>query len=531
MKQRQKQVLFVNAAGATLYRRSGHEAKAIERFGADDGGYARFAALIDAAPDATTFIVVDLLEEEYQLTTVPHVSALSRDHKALMDRQAERTLRGAAYRYWEVQGRDSQGRRDDKVLFTGIANVDILKPWLKPIEDKQASLGGIVSLPLLSKLLLPALDKTTGTQLLVTKVADNLRLSVFADGLLKVSRITPLRHSTSTIMAETFIREVEKTQMYLGRVRLLGQTGRINVWVVGQGMLLELVRCETRDSDAMVWHMLDVSALAEKARLPGTWDTFDCEALFAQLLLQRAPINHYATPALRRAEKLRRHDRHLRYAGAALLAVASGLSAWNVAGGLQLEDRRSEVAAQTVSLQLAYGAIEKTLPPDLSVDTDDMHAMVQAAAKLNDLKATPTAILRAISTALDAHAPVVLDRVHFKVLTPDIRQTEFNPQADPLAEPEAQETFDDAGRYAVEEVVKLGGHLARFDNDFRAAHTALLAFASSLQSSGAFKRVKVLKEPVSTSPASALEGSYGARDENVQGEFEIEVAWERRYDP
>ena len=70
----------------------------------------------------------------------PHVGAGDRD--AIVGRKLTQIFRNTPYRHAMLQGREPEGRRDDRVLYTAITNPEVLRPWLEMIERLQRAAGG-----------------------------------------------------------------------------------------------------------------------------------------------------------------------------------------------------------------------------------------------------------------------------------------------------------------------------------------------------------------------------------------------------
>ena len=60
---------------------------------------------------------------------MPHVGA--RDREAILERKLTQIFRNVPYRHAQLQGRETEGRRDDRVLYTAVTNPEVLRPWLE----------------------------------------------------------------------------------------------------------------------------------------------------------------------------------------------------------------------------------------------------------------------------------------------------------------------------------------------------------------------------------------------------------------
>ena len=123
----------------------------------------------------------------------------------------------------QIQGREKEGRRDDKILYLALTNPGLLRPWLDPIRRRKVPLAGIYSLSLLSASLLPYVVTKPGNNALLVSLqgASNLRQSFFIGRDLKVSRRAHLPMMEGHQSVEAIVNEVEKLRRYLMSLRLL----------------------------------------------------------------------------------------------------------------------------------------------------------------------------------------------------------------------------------------------------------------------------------------------------------------------
>ena len=112
-------------------------------FAVSGAGAAEFERYLATSGPTPTHLFVDLAEEDFRLDTVPHVGA--GDREAILDRKLAQIFRNTPYRHALLQGRETEGRRDDRVLYTAITNPEVLRPWLDMLERLEVPLAGIHS--------------------------------------------------------------------------------------------------------------------------------------------------------------------------------------------------------------------------------------------------------------------------------------------------------------------------------------------------------------------------------------------------
>ena len=186
-------------------------------------GEAEFSQYLKRHAKTPIYWLVDTNQETYQTTLLPHV--LGKEHRDLIAHKVKRLFDKTSYTYGVVQGRETQGRRDDRVLFTALNNPDVLQPWLNVITSHKVPLVGIYSLPLLSENLLKYLPKAPYTLLVTDTPHSNqpagLRQSFFIQQKLQFSRLIPLNISNIQERTEEILKQIITTQRFLDNAQML----------------------------------------------------------------------------------------------------------------------------------------------------------------------------------------------------------------------------------------------------------------------------------------------------------------------
>ena len=85
-----------------------------EVFNSTDGDSPQFAEYLARHREMPTYVVTDLIEEDFRVDTVPHLRG--GDQEAILGRKLAQLYRATTYRHAIVQDREAEGRRDDRVL-------------------------------------------------------------------------------------------------------------------------------------------------------------------------------------------------------------------------------------------------------------------------------------------------------------------------------------------------------------------------------------------------------------------------------
>jgi hypothetical protein len=214
-------ILLLTSHHLSAYTWSRKELSPSGQFGIDEQGDAEFRRYLLDSPDIPLYLVADLVEEDFRNETVPHV--LGKDRRILHHRKLSQLFRTAEYRCALVQGREAQGRRDDKVLFSALTNNDRLAPWINCILENKIPLKGICSAPILMEFLARHLrfEQVPHLLLVTTHPPGGLRLTYLQNCHLKFSRLLALPDMAAGSLADAVMTEARHTRQYLERLKLI----------------------------------------------------------------------------------------------------------------------------------------------------------------------------------------------------------------------------------------------------------------------------------------------------------------------
>ncbi|MEF8834344.1 MAG: hypothetical protein V5A42_05745, partial [Halofilum sp. (in: g-proteobacteria)] len=332
-----KRLLFFPGHRILAYEWRAGAFRRIEAFEPDEEGRERFRQWLREAPRTPVQMLIDVIEEEFHIDHVPHVIGRERTH--LYKRTARRHFRSSDFTYITRQGREREGRRDDRVLVAGLTNPELLSVWLDVLAEEQVALKGIQSLPLLGEYLLAHLGAQRAGRVLVVsqQVPSTLRQSYYENGRLRFSRLVPGRYDGAAEYADFVHDELHQTLHFLENQRFRGQGRPVDTYILTDSDAQAALRERLADSNVVNCHLVPLDELSRRVGdrdSPGPY----AATIFAQLLLrQRRPANHYGLARLRHFFFLQRARVGLRVlAGAAVVAAVA------VAGGTWLQGQAYE---------------------------------------------------------------------------------------------------------------------------------------------------------------------------------------------
>jgi len=507
---RDRRALVVSADRGTLYLwRQGTLANSFI-FPADDSGMENFERYLAQTETLPTYVMVDVVEEEYRQETIPHV--LGRDRGAVIRRKQQRLFRGTEFCHAVLQGREKEGRRDDRVLLTALTKPDLVTPWLNRLLAAETPIGGVYSLPLVSQRVLEKLGASGRNVLLVSLQSSNgLRQTFFRDGELKVSRLAPMPRLGTVPFASHLMGELEKLRRYLNSLALVNTEAPLEIYLLSHGEYLDELESRCRDSDYERFYLIDVADAARRLGLPGALTTPYSDALFAYALLDRPPKDHYARHRDRHFHRLHRARASMLAAGVGALVVSGMLSSVNFIEGISLKQQAIDAQNKADFYRQRFEAARRGLP-ETPVAPRDIESAVDTAARLVHFKASPVPLMRAVGRALEATPGIAVDRFEYVASAdPEERLGETGRASD-----DVDLATELSGQYDYFHLGYVAGRLTDFDGNYRAAITRVEGLARRIESDPGVARVVVQALPIelaSDRPMAATGNDFAERGE------------------
>ena len=512
------QFLYLTNSQLVAMVAKGKRIVARREFGVTPAGAAEFDAWIAERRSMPVRLFTDLAEEDFRLDAIPHVGP--RDRDAILARKLAQMFRNTPYRHAVVQGREAEGRRDDRVLYTAITNPEVLRPWLDAIERLSVPLGGVYSAAVFSSAMLEAFDLLFPHTLLVTFTPGGaMRQTYFRDREIKFSRLTPIDPEEGQSLGTLISEETSRTWQYLDSLRHFGENDRLEVCVLLHSGDRLLVQPSLRDFAQIQHHILEMEQVATKLGIRPAPSGSTAEEVFVHLFLARPGRNHFASPEMRRFDTLRRARVGLRRAAAATFAACVAWSGWNLARALESSDHDRSVAQQMGSLKQEYDEVTRSMP-SLGVGGSTMRDSV--AFYNSSIRGFPrvTDFAVALSQVLQRYPEVRLAQLAWTASDdpktmpalgkassadkPPVRAISTEPQ--PTHPPEAGAFA--GGRY---EIALVDGTVRVANNDFRDALADVNRLAQELSSLPG-TRAEVLESPLDTSSKVEIHGRHDAAE-------------------
>ena len=519
-----KQLFYLTNQELVAYSWQGKELTRLASFDNDDAGRVRFGELLGQHDAVPAYLVVDVVEEDFHRDTAPHVGTRAR--AALLERRLSQLYRETPYRHAQLQGRDKEGRKDDRYLFNALTNPELPKAWLAVMQARQVPLVGIYSLAVLGQLLFDRLKFDSGAVLLVSHQSSGLRQSFFQDGQLRFSRLTPLFDHAPERLAEAFRIETNKTRQFMVSSRLMMRGAKVHVMVLANAENLAGLQGELEDSAEVGYRAMSIEQ-ARDILGAGQFDTTgECNPLYLALLASGRVDSHFPLRDQRHYYQLLQTRIALHWLSG---AVVIGALAWAGLDVLTILDLRREAARmelEAAATDSRYRAIVKDMPAT-AVTPHNMKSVVDIENMISQNVPLPTLQLAAISAVLNNLPELRITRVNWQAVEAAVLSAPADAAA--VAAPAAPGDFPrPPGQVGIPDktgqVVLLEGEIIPFTGDYRAAIDSVNRLAAQLNRDPAV-RAQVTTAPIDTRPTVRLENIAGPVDERAKALFALKVTW------
>lgn len=528
-------ILYISNSHAAMYEWQNGALLAPAVFTADDAGRDAFEQYVKTDTRTVISVLVDVIEEEFRNELVPHVSG--RDHAILVARRAEQAFRLTPYRLSVVQGRRATGKREDEVLLSGLTNPEIIKSWLEILSESKVPVRGMYSVAQLSADVLGRMKVTAKCALMITRQEfGGLRQSYFVNAKLKISRQTPASLADAAQYAELLFAEVNKTQRYLMRLKLVDRDDVLHVHVVSDDTEADALRAVCRDSAFIQFHFHALNdALAGVA--PGVSKHRYGEPLYVHSLRKRTPKSDYSTPLERRYNMYRRA--RIGLYGLSFAALMGGM-VWTGVNSIDLRlmsEYASTANRLSDDMQDRYQRVLAEIPKT-PVSPKSLRIGVEIANTLIDRRALPQPMIYALSGGLREFCNVRVRSIEWvpthhpasvllgQVPADQPEGTVENVEESARENSSAPESMP-AGKF---QVALLRAEIIPFDGDYKKAFETVTRFVNALKRNANITDVTAVDLPLNTRPTVTLQGKAGVKDQDFTAGFSVRAVLKVKHD-
>lgn len=482
-------------------------------FADNDDGLREFNDYLAEHEQQSCFIVVDVIEEEFALDTVPKLGM--RDRKALMHRRLQRKFPRTSYRLPIYQGRTAEG--EASITHSAVTNHELLDPWLHIMLSHEIALTGIFSVPLMAADIMRRLRKTTGPTLLLTQHQQTkLRQVFFASGYTQSARLSQSPDIDSEEYARFLINEIGRSRRYLERTRLLSGMEPLDVFIVANKAISQKIIDAAESDSPMQIHCigLDKAASVVGLRHPPAGDRL--EMLFIAAAFRQRPKQSYATSGESRYWHMRR-VRHTVISActgaAAVCAVAAGLY---ISDALLLKQHSQEIEQQLVQLTETFRRENEQFDP-IKADSHEMKLAVDTGDFILENRLPVPWVMQQVGLVLGDYPDVQVLSLGWtaqSAIAENAQQQRRGEQ--PMPVPVSAITAVNAD---------ITASITPFDGNMRRAFARIDSLVAELEARTVFTDVVAVEYPIETHPKSAVSGEYAGEVKDESASFRLRLRY------
>lgn len=512
-----KLLLCISVNGATAARWKGGRLHDVEVFSNDEAGVAGFRDYAATSAGTPAFMIVDAVEEDYRLETLPHASGS--DRAQMVERKLRQYYRSSPYCAASLIGRDGTKRRDDRFLFSALTNPEIVTPWLTVLTETGLPVGGIYLLPMVISGLVTALDHKSDNLLLVAVHPAGIRLTFFRENAFRLSRLS----RSDAAQDRAVIDEISNTRLYLHALRAATLDEPVTVVLLDHAdQLAETTNLISVDNHSLQCVRVDRSDIAARLKLDPVLIEASPAVIYLHLLGAKVPDNNLASPAVTADYKRYQSRRQLFAASAVAAMIGVAGAGFNLWQQFAIKGETAAMAQRTTQVNADYQAATRQFPA-APTSAENLKRATELAEKLRAAAVTPERFLQVISRALAPSPEIALIEFGWQNSASEFEVGAAAAGPGPSA-PKPPASGATAGATRRQSGL-IAGQVRDFKGDFRSAITSINALAERLRNDPAVENVRIVQLPLNASSTLALSGNTADNPAQAgSAEFKLVVA-------
>lgn len=408
---------YIDHVSLSTYRSQGGRLIFIARYSLDADGPTDFESWLHTSAAGTHTILANLPDEGFQNDNIPHVSGS--DRKALLARKLAQQFYGSSYVTSLSLGRETEGRRDERMLFTGLTRPAALEPWLNALMNCEAALSALYTPPLLTRSLLGVLRPEAPRGLIVSFCPAGIRQIYFENGGLRFSRLSPAPDGAFSDWGEACLRETQKTLQYLSAQRWITRTTRLPVWLLLARQDFAPLLGSVERAEQLEFHLVNLETLGQQIGQREPTESSDSLPLLMRLALRETQAPQLAPEANRRVYRFWQARRMVLWLGL-LSMIGLGVAALDKqidADSLRQQSLQFESDARAEEQR--YAQLIASLPP-LPTALPSLRNVVDVQARLDAGRIPPVTALLPLSQSLEQYPDIELLQFEWEHSAPDL---------------------------------------------------------------------------------------------------------------
>jgi len=367
-----RRLLLLDAAGVTAYRWQLGSMLGEARFVPGEAGLTAFREYLVSHGSSLFHLLADVAEEGFQVEEVPYVRG--RDRSQLIQRKLAQLYYGTPLTTAISLGRSSEGRRDERLLFSGLSSYAQFEPWLAAMREVEAQLVGVYAMPMVLADAVARQIAEFSQALVVSITRAGVRQTFFDRGQLRFSRLSAIDTDGVADIANACASETDKISQYLIGQRLIARDVPLPTLVLAHPADFSAISNRCRAGERSNFRFLDLVALSRQHGLRAPPTSSRADELLGHTLVRRTPRNQFAPPEDRHFYRLGQVRFGLRAAGVGIFGLCLLATLNEAIKVYDFSSRQEELRSQIDIGNRRYDAILQTLPK-IPISASELRAL------------------------------------------------------------------------------------------------------------------------------------------------------------
>lgn len=484
--QKDTQLMIVNNNELQLYVWENKKLKFVSEFDGSQQSLEAFKQIQNSYKHLIAVFVTNFLEESFRSETIAPVSG--GDRKALLERRLDYAFRKTPYRTASTIDKEKDGRKDLRVLLSGLTKPQLLTPWIKILLANKTPIQSISSAAFLAQEYVTKEKLNSENYLLIASLENNydLRQTYMRKGKVLFSRLTSLSARNQADVGKEIYKETVQIRSYLERVKLLPyeETLKINIYTVYNDSELDL-----NQKSSHLNNFESINVEDELSNYPTALNKHQlgCIVFFFCALVQQKQIkNTYAPPQVRKHFLLKNIGHALGYGSVALIILSLLISAPIFLDTMDLSNQQATIEQQTQPLLVEYDVLSQRFP-ETPIPSKEMALVVETTEAIRNQSISPIEAMSYISSKISEIPDMQMQITEINWVLDAVEVDPFDPDAQLMRYLNLQNTGENAYQAAIldgrtELKVRIMG-MAYSPGSYRLAQQEIELFSDALAES------------------------------------------------
>jgi hypothetical protein len=489
-----ERIFYVTQGSMSIWMPRADAMVEIAAFADDDEGLRQFDAYQSDVGEKPSAMLIDVIEEEFALETIPKLGA--RDRGSLIERRCQNKFRRTPYRQSIFQGKAGRNSDEFNVVHSAVSNHELVDPWLQIILKHRTPLSGVYSVPLIAPSLYKRLFKSERSVMFVAPHQGNKLRQVFMDGgHLRSARLSQAPAVDDDAYAQFVVSEALRSRRYLERTRMLNNMQVLEVCVVAKPATAEKIAELSSAEEATDFSFVSVSDAGKKllGRECAAADRF--EETYLDYVAGHRSKHDYAKAGESRYWTMRRMRQGIIGTTATLAIACSFVAAVTLSDAWFMHDQAKGIQSQVMQLAETFRRENEKFDP-IKADSHEMKLAVDTGDFILENRVPVPWVMNQVSVVLSAYPEIQVRELRWEADTPPT-----NEQARRGNRPMPVLIHPVATISAV-----MTADISPFDGDMRRAFQRIDQLTRDLEQQTDFSNTFTVEYPFNDNPAASVSG-------------------------